>query len=151
VSASIFGKIAGAPGESTADSHPKEIDVTSFTGGLINDSCGKAGGKPVFAPVTFGHRFDSASPPLALDAASGATVPDATFAFRKAGPVDFLTVALTNVLVTGVQTVANGDAPYELVTLNYTRINMSYKTQKADGTPGPSVTFCWDQALNAAC
>jgi type VI secretion system secreted protein Hcp len=118
----------------------------------MNDSCGKAGGKPAFAPVTFGHRFDTASPPLALDAASGATVPDATFSFAKGiAPVDFLTVALTNVIVTGVQMVANADVPYELVTLNYTRIKMSYLTQKADGTAGTPVTFCWDQVAAAAC
>jgi type VI protein secretion system component Hcp len=60
-------------------------------------------------------------------------------------------VALTNVLVTGIQTVANGDVPSELVTLNYTRIKTTYQTQKADGTLGTPVTFCWDQALNAAC
>jgi type VI protein secretion system component Hcp len=79
-------------------------------------------------------------------------VPDATFTFTKgAVPADFLTVALTNVIVTGVQTVANADAPYELVTLNYTRIKMSYLTQKADGSAGTPVTFCWDQFAAAAC
>jgi type VI secretion system secreted protein Hcp len=149
----IFGKIAGAPGESTVAGHINEIAVTSFTGGLVNDSCGKGGGKPAFAPVTFGHKFDTASPPLALDAASAAIVPDATFTFLSNGATshDFLTIALSNVLVTGVQTVANADVLHELVTLNYTRIKMSYLTQKADGTAGTPVTFCWDQVAAAAC
>jgi type VI secretion system secreted protein Hcp len=152
-SVSIFAKVAGAPGESTDAVHRNEIDVTSYTGGLMNDSCGKAGSKPVLAPVIFGHRFDTASPPLALDAVSAATVPDATFTFTKNGPnrVDFLTVALTNVLVSGIQTMTNGDLPSESVTLNYTRIKMSYQMQRPDGTLGTPVTFCWDQAVNAAC
>jgi type VI secretion system Hcp family effector len=148
----IFGKIAGAPGESIVEGHINEISVTSFTGGLVNDSCGKGGGKPAFAPVTFGHKFDTASPPLALDAASAAIVPDATFTILSNGTShDYVTIALSNVLVTGVQTVANADALHELVTLNYTRIKMAYQTFKTDGTPGTPATFCWDQVAAAAC
>src|SRR5204863_10181949 len=72
---------------------------------------------------------------------------------RKAGKAqsEFLTFSLSDVLVSGYQTGgATADAPLDSISLNFSKIEMTYREQTAKGSPGPSIRVGWDRKTNKA-
>jgi type VI secretion system secreted protein Hcp len=71
---------------------------------------------------------------------------------RKAGKAqaEFLTFSLGDVLVSSYQTgaAASDEPPMDSVSLNFSRIEVEYKEQKADGSLGASVKVGWDRKTN---
>ena len=70
-------------------------------------------------------------------------MPKATLTFRKAGEGqrDFMTIELTNVLISSVSHAASANATSlaEQFTLNFTGGTVSFKPQKPDGSLGTPV------------
>jgi type VI secretion system secreted protein Hcp len=151
-----FLRVDGAPGESADARHRGEIELTGWTLGVASTAplaAGAAGGagRAEFQPLKVTQRVDRASPPLVGFVAAGQHVATATLTCRRPGreAADYLKIALSEVLVTGVRLTEAGDAPLSAeVTLAYGRIVIEYRPQMPDGSLGPPVVTGWDVRAN---
>jgi type VI secretion system secreted protein Hcp len=150
-----FLVIDGIPGESTDARYPNAIKIEGFSFGVTGYvpliGGGGGAGKPVFSDISFTKIIDKSSPLLFLQCAQGKHIPSATLYCRKAGerPTEFYVIKMTDVLISSFQTSGSSDAlPTETLSLNYTKIELSYTPQKPDGSPGTPVETGWDIETN---
>ena len=152
-----FLKIDGIPGESTDAKHKGEIDVLSWSWGETQEIAASPGGgggtgKVAMTDVHVSANLSKASPPLLLACASGKHIKSAVLTGRKAGKgqQEFLTFSLTDILVSSYQTgaSASSEPPTDSVSLNFAKIQVEYKEQKADGSLGETVKVGWDRKAN---
>lgn len=153
-----FLRIDGVPGESTDKEHKGEIDVTSWSWGETNPGvhvgAGPVGaGKVSMQDFHFVTQVSKASPRLLLACASGQHLKSATLTARKAGKAqqEFLRFDFTDLLVSSYQigaSEASDVLPLDQVSLAFSKIQVQYKEQKADGTLGDVIQVGWDQKQN---
>jgi type VI secretion system secreted protein Hcp len=151
-----FLKIDGIDGESTNAAHKDEIDVESWSWGVVrSDAPGPGAGvgsaKPAFQDMHFVARISKASPKLFLACATGSHHKVATLSgARTAGKsVDYLKYKLSDVQVTSVQhSDSEAGAPIEQFSLQYRKFEMSYSPQTATGTLGAAATAGFDVQQN---
>ncbi|MBW3600565.1 MAG: type VI secretion system tube protein Hcp, partial [Planctomycetes bacterium] len=97
--------------------------------------------------------FYSASHNLMLYCANGDHFEKATLTVRKAGknPLEYIVIDMEKVIITSVSTGGSGgeDRLTENVSLNFAKVTVAYKEQKADGSGMPAKEFTWDIAANA--
>jgi len=146
----LFAKIDDVKGESLDDKHKDEIDVQSFTwGGVVNTTSttsgsGSGAGKSRACPVNvLKIRTDKATPIILQAAASGKHFKEATITAVKsggAGQFTFATYTFSDVVIT------NGGDSFNF---SFTKVEVTYTPQKADGTGDASISFAWDFAANA--
>jgi len=156
--ADYFLKIDGVPGESTDKSHPNEIEVESWSWGetqvvTAGGGTGGGAGRVSMQDLNFVTRTSKASPVLFLTCASGKHLSKAVLTARKSGEsqFDFLTLTLTDVLVSSYQIAGSSPAdtvPMDQVSLNFAKIQFQYKVQTASGAPSDTVTGTWDVTKN---
>jgi type VI secretion system secreted protein Hcp len=148
-----FLKIDGIDGESQVDGHKGEIEVESWSWGVVHEGApgpggGGASGKPTFHDFHFVANISKASPKLFLSCATGVHHKDALLTGRRAGAKtsEFLKYKLTDVQVSGVQHGGGSgqDMATEQFSLRYGRFDISYTAQKADGSAGAPVTAGYD-------
>ena len=152
----IFAKIGDIKGESLDDKHKDEIEVLSFSWGVANAGVVSAGGgagagKATFQDISIVHHIDKSSPLLLKACATGTHIKDAMITHRKAGKGqhEYLTVKLTDVLVTGVTHGGDGGQPLsENVRLAFAKVDLEYKPQKADGSLDAGIRFKYDLKTN---
>ena len=153
----FFLKLDGVPGESTDEKHKGEIDVESFSWGEANAGTGGHGGgsgagKVVPQDLVFTKRMDKSSPVLFIACATGQHFKDALLTARKAGGTqqEYLKMKLEEVLVSSYQTSASsGDTVvHETIGLHFSKLEMVYKEQKADGSLGGEAKQKYDFAAN---
>jgi type VI secretion system secreted protein Hcp len=156
VAAGIFAKIGNIKGESTDSKHKDEIEVLSWTWGVTQSGTmshggGGGSGKATFHDLNFTHHIDKASPLLLKACATGQHLPAATITVRKSGKgqQEYLIIKLTDVLVASVtMSVAEGGATAENVSLQFAKVDLEYKPQKADGSLDAGVQFKYDIKAN---
>jgi type VI secretion system secreted protein Hcp len=154
----FFLKIDGIKGESQDSKHKDEIDVLAWSWGetlpISPGSPGGGGGagKVQMQDFHFTARTSKASPNLMLACASGKHVKSAVLTARKAGEkqAEFLTISLSDILVSSFQ--AGGTeaevVPTESVSLNFSKIQLEYRQQKADGSLDAPIKAGWDVKKN---
>jgi type VI secretion system secreted protein Hcp len=153
-----FLKIDGIPGESLDDKHKGEIEVLSWSWGETQEhapspSGGSGTGKVAMTDLHVSANLSRASPQLLLACASGKHIKSAVLSGRKAGKAqaEFLTFSLSDVLVSGYQTGGSAaEAPLDSISLNFSKIVVSYTPQKPDGSPAPAIRAGWDVKANKA-
>ena len=151
-----FLKIDGIQGESTDAKHEDEIEVLSWSWGETQErapspSGGGGTGKVAMTDLHVSADLSRASPQLLLACASGKHVKSAVLTGRRAGKAqaEFLTFSLSDVLVSGYQTGGSAaEAPLDSISLNFSKIEVSYKQQKADGSLAPAIRVGWDRKSN---
>jgi type VI secretion system secreted protein Hcp len=153
-----FLQIAGVEGESLDAKHKGWIEVDSWSWGETRPAPPAAGagvgtGKVQIQDFHFVTRVSKASPKLFLACANGQHFKEAKLVGRKAGKEqqEFLTWTFSDVLVTGYQTggAEGGDiAPADQVSLNFSKLKVQYRPQKADGSLDTAVTAGWDAKTN---
>jgi type VI secretion system secreted protein Hcp len=151
-----FLKIDGIEGESTDAKHAGWLDVDSWSWGESQPQqpatgSGAGVGKVHFQEFHFTTRVSKASPKLFLACASGQHIKQAQLVGRKVGKSqqDFLTWTLSDVLVAAYQTGGTEQAlPLDSVSLNFSKVSVAYKAQKADGSLDTAVTAGWDSKTN---
>ena len=156
MAADYFLQITGISGESTDAKHKSWIDVEAWSWGEANPAPVSAGGgsgagKVQMQDLNVTTRMSKASPPLLLACATGQHMKEARLVGVKSGPMqqEFLTWTFSDVLVSGYQVAgAAGDAPMETVTLNFSKIKVEYKAQKADGSLDTAIVAGWDKKAN---
>ena len=153
----IFAKIGDIKGESLDSKHKDEIEVLSFSWGVTNSaSIGSGGGggagKATFQDLSFHHGIDKASPGLLRACATGEHIKDATITHRKAGKgqQEYLIIKMNDIIITGVAPSGAGDgaATAEHVALQFAKVDLEYKPQKADGSLDAGVHFKYDIKAN---
>jgi len=145
-------------GESKDKVHKDTIDVLAWSWGVSNSGSAHTGGgmgagKANFQDLSFTKYVDLASADLIYDCASGKHLDKAELIVRKAGekPLEYLTITLTNVLVTSVSTGGSGgeDRLTENVTLNFSKFQLDYKEQAKTGSEAGKGKVVWDIAANS--
>ena len=154
----MFLKLNGVTGESKDKVHTKEIDVLSWSWGLMNSGSAHVGGgagsgKVSVQDVTLSKFVDSSSPKLLLACCNGTHYPSAVLTVRKAGgkPVEYIKVKMEEILIAGVSTGGSysEDRLTENIILNFAKVSMDYTPQKADGSADTAIPFAWDIAANS--
>jgi len=143
----LFAKIDDIKGESQDARHKDEIDVQSFTwGGIINTVStvggGGGAGKSKACPVNvLKIRTDKATPLILQAAASGKHFKEATISVVKNGDkaLQFATYTFSDVVIT-----SGGDS----FNFAFTKVEVEYVPQKADGSADATISFGWDFAAN---
>jgi type VI secretion system secreted protein Hcp len=154
----IFAKIGDIKGESVDAKHKDEIEVLSFSWGVMNPGSdphggggGVGAGKATFENIFIIHKIDKASPLLMRACATGAHLKEATITHRKPGKgkQDYLIVKLNDVIITAVTDgVASGQPGSETVGLAFAKIDFEYQPQKADGSLDAGIHFKYDLKTN---
>ena len=105
-------------------------------------------GKATFQDLSFHHGIDKASPGLLRACATGEHIKDATITHRKAGKgqQEYLIIKMNDIIITGVAPSGAGDgaATAEHVALQFAKVDLEYKPQKADGSLDAGVHFKYD-------
>lgn len=153
-----FLKIDGVDAESTDSKHKGEIELESFSWGESNSGTaghggGAGAGKVVASDFHFVKKLDKASPVLMISCATGKHFKSAVLTTRKAGGEqhDYFKVTMSDVLVTSYQlggAAASDVVPTEQVSMNFAKLEMVYKEQKADGSLGGEVKQGYNYAEN---
>jgi type VI secretion system secreted protein Hcp len=152
-----FLKLDGIKGESADAKHKEEIDIESWSWGLTQTGShatggGGGAGKVSMQDFHFVMKLNKASPSLMQSCATGQHIKLGTLTARKAGKdqQEFLTIKLTDVLVSSYQTGGSegSDVPFDSVALNFSKVEVEYKQQGKDGTPGPGAKFGFDLKSN---
>jgi type VI secretion system secreted protein Hcp len=154
MAADIFAKIGDIKGESLDAKHKDEVEVLSWSWGVsqsgsISRGGGGGGeGKASFNDLNFTHHVDRASPVLLSACATGNHIKEATITVRKAGKgqQEFLIIKMSDVIITSVNPSGSGDAAAtaESVALQFAKVALEYKPQKADGSLDAGVFFKYD-------
>lgn len=146
-----FLRIDGIEGESADEKHKGEIDLESYSFGLMQVGTGGGGsggaGQAQFDDLYFVALTSKASPKLFLGCASGKHYPEAVLTVRKSGdaPLEFFEITLKDVLISSYQNGGSeGGPPADQCSLNYGSIEVSYTPQQADGSAGDPVVGGWD-------
>jgi type VI secretion system secreted protein Hcp len=155
-----FLKIEGVDGESKDDKHKNEIELESFSWGETNSGTaghGGGAGSGKVQPQDFHivKRVDKASPKLFVACATGEHFKKAVLVARKAGKEqqEYLKLSFEDLIVSSYQLggAAQSDVvPMDQVSLNFARLEVSYKAQKPDGSLDAEVKQKYDFAANKA-
>ena len=155
-----FLRIDGIQGDSANDKHKGEIEVESWSWGETqtgSDGVGGGGGagKVQISDFQFAARTSKASPQLFEACASGQHLKTALLtAARATGKAeqDFLTFSFSDVIVSSFQISASESAadvaPMDQVALNFSKVQVTFKSQNPDGTPGAATTGGFDLKAN---
>lgn len=153
-----FLKIDGVKGESTDAKHKDEIDLLSWSWGESNSGSharggGGGSGKVSMQDFHFTMRMNKASPVLFLGCATGEHYKSAALVCRKAGKdqQEYMTIKMSDCLISSFQTGGSSGSdviPIDQISLNFAKIEIEYKPQKADGTLDAPTKAGWDQAAN---
>jgi type VI secretion system secreted protein Hcp len=157
-SVDYFLKIEGIPGESSDAKHKGEIDVQSWSWGESQSGThahggGGGAGKVSMQDFHFTMHVNKASPKLFLACATGEHLKSAELVCRKAGKdqQEFLKYKLTDCLVSSFQTGGSGGSdiiPVDQISLNFSKLEIEYKPQKADGTLDAAAKAGWNLKEN---
>ena len=157
----IFLKLGEIKGDSLDARHRDEIVVLSWDWAITQTAAPLGGGGASGAPPSAGRssaafvsRIASTSPRRS----SCWPARPASVCARRSSPcaipantrAEFLTVKLSDVIVTLVEPAINGDngETYEAVTFEYGKVEVEYTPRAPNGTPGTPVRFGWDLRAN---
>lgn len=153
-------KLDGLDGDSTRKGFEKWIEIYSFSLGASNtvnigtSGSGAGAGKVSVSSFNIMKKSDAISPTLFLNCCSGKHFPKGSLVLNKAGgdaAVDYLKYDFNEVFVESVQwsgSSGGDDTPTESVSFAFSKVNITYTPQKADGTKGSAIVGGWDLAKN---
>jgi type VI secretion system secreted protein Hcp len=137
----FFLKIDGIPGESTDARHWDEIDVTSWSWGLSNTGSTLPGGggaaKVVFQDFRWSQGVDKSVVPMFVDLATGKHLRSVRLDVVRddgASVNSFFELSFAEVILTQLQLGGAGTAQSATAALDFGRVTMRYRPQRADGS-----------------
>jgi type VI secretion system secreted protein Hcp len=148
-----FLKIDGIEGESVQSGHKAEIDVEAWSWGETQAGGPGAGGgagagRVSMSDFSFTMKLSKASPKLFLACAEGDRIKAAWLTARRAAgkAADyFLKWTFSDLLVSSYQTAGAADQePLDQVAFSFSKIEVEYKEQRADGSFGAGLKAGWD-------
>ena len=148
----MFLALPGVSGEATSKTHPGEIEVVAWSWGMSNSGTTHLGsysaGKANFQDISITKYLDTASTALMLHAANGDQFKTATLTVERADDSDYLSIAMSEVIVTSVSTGGSGgeDRLTENISLNFAAVTVTYTPTNGSGPR----TFSWNIAASTA-
>ena len=146
-----FLKIDGIQGESQDKTHKNEIHLNNFSWGANNAGTmavggGGGAGRVQFHDFSFVMGVNKASPKIMLACATGEHIKSAVLTCRKAGKEqqEYLKYTFTDLLVSKFFAGGTEVMPTEEISFNFSKVEMEYKEQKADGTLGGATKAHYD-------
>jgi type VI secretion system secreted protein Hcp len=150
-----FLKFDGIKGESADAKHKDEIDIEAWSWGETHappaggGSGGGGAGRVSMQDFHFTMHVNKASVSLMKACATGQHLKEATLSARKAGKgqQEFLVIKFQDVLITSYQvggSEATGTLPTEQASLNFAKVEVEYRPQKADGSLDAGIHFKYD-------
>lgn len=155
-------------GESQSTLHSQEIELSSFSLGATNSAIRSAaagtgkGGKPTVSEITVTKQIDKSSAALYNALVGSSVIKTAKLSMsRSTGGVggatqleDYVVITLTNVYITSIQTTSSVEMAFlqkgsETVTLNFQKIDLSYKIQLASGLLAAGTSWTYDLTAGA--
>jgi type VI secretion system secreted protein Hcp len=134
-------KFSAVKGESKDDKHKEEIDIDSFSIGGQNVGGSHYGGGGGLGKVevhdfSFSKKVDVATHALWANLLTHKVDPTVTFTAKKGGgaeAITYMTVIMTNALVTNIHNSGSGEYITESVTIKFETIEIKYQEQDKDG------------------
>lgn len=152
-----FLKLDGIDGETSQKGHEKEIELESWSfgetnGGTFAANSGGGAGKVSMQDFHFVMHVNKASPKLFEACATGKHIKTAKLTCRKAGETqqEFYKVNFTDLLVSSYQTGGSAGSsvvPTDQISLNFSKIEIEYAAQGADGKLTAPVKAGYDLKL----
>jgi type VI secretion system secreted protein Hcp len=149
-------EIEGIKGESSDTKHKDTIEISSFSWGMTQTGSSAGGGgagKVSVHDISITKSVDKSSPKLMLQCCTGQHIPTAMLYYSKVLPlgarVEYLKIKLSDILVSGYNFAPGGGGgggltPTDSISLNFTKIEMTYIVHDANGVPGEVVTASCD-------
>ncbi|WP_234731690.1 Hcp family type VI secretion system effector [Acidocella facilis] len=144
-------------GDVTTQGFDKQIEVNSFQWGVgrgVGSPTGASGNREASSPsvseITVTKMLDNASGGLLKEALSSGGKAKLVISFTRTdgnGAVVYLEVTLTDTMISGYSLSSGGDRPSESVSFNFTKIEVKFTPQKADGTAGSPFPVTYDLGL----
>ena len=152
----IYMKYGSIDGAATTQGFQKWIELDSFQWG-VGRAIGTAArgaqtresSEPSISEITVTKRMDAGTPKLLQDALAGHLDNKVEIKFTtttKGEVVDFLGYELTNTGISGYSVSSGGDLPTESLSLNFTKIALTYKGTDPAISSNP-VTVGYDLTL----
>ena len=141
-------KIDGVPGESTIANHEDEIDLLAWNWKLQSpvgsQGSGRRRASSCSGDIEFTKYLDLASAPLLMAQLMGVRYPEVVLTVQyNSGemPVEFLTLTLSNTMVTSMNTgvSTDGDGVYEQLTFAFESMVFAYTDAYGDGGQNEAV------------
>jgi type VI secretion system secreted protein Hcp len=144
-------KIDGVPGESSMTGFEDQIEVLSYSHGIVQPSAGSrssAGGGTTgrceHHDFTIVKEVDKATPLICGKCSDGKHIDNVVLTLCRAGgttPVAFMEIKMTDVVISSVQPSGSKEGlPIESVAFNYGKIEWVYTQQKRKGGEGGGKT-----------
>ena len=153
MAADIFAKIGDIKGESLDSKHKDEVEVLSWSWGVTNAGADRRGGgggagKASFSDFNFTHHIDKASPVLMKACATGEHIKEATITRAQgrqgpAGVPDHQDERHDHHQRQSERRRA-ASRTAEHVALQFAKVDLEYKPQKADGSLDAGLHFKYD-------
>jgi type VI secretion system secreted protein Hcp len=149
-------KLGDIKGEATDADHKEWIDIQSFSWGMSQTgvSGGGGAGKVSVHDISITKSVDLSSPKLMLSCFDGASTTEGLISYTKlAGgrPLEYLKIKLNDILISGYKFRGSNDAlPTDQLSLNFTKIEMTYIPIDPDGKVGEAVTAVCDFGAGTA-
>jgi type VI secretion system secreted protein Hcp len=148
------------PGDVTATDHESWIELNSVQWGVARSIAAPVGAvadressAPTVSEITVSKANDKASPKLFVEAleGEGKTV-QIDFCKTDAGKLQaYISLTLTNCMISGNTVSSSGDRPQESLTLSFTKFQFKNLAMKAAGDPGEPEILTYDLALARIC
>jgi type VI secretion system secreted protein Hcp len=142
-------------GESEDHKHKGEIDVLSYTWGVLQgfSNDGLPTGKRQHLQLKFVMRTQSATPLILAACCTNEVLKDVVLTCRKAGgkQEEYMVWKLTNASIAGVKTgylVPEDIIPHDEVSLVYQKIELDYSPQTSSGGLGGGIVFVDDRPMS---
>lgn len=133
----IYMKYGALNGAVTTAGYDKWMELNSFQfgvgrgiGSAARSAASREGSEPSISEITVTKAMDVASVPLLQDAWGGELNTKVTIKFTsttKNAVVDYLTYELENTGLSGYSISSGGDQPSESLSLNFTKITVTFK------------------------
>jgi type VI secretion system secreted protein Hcp len=151
---SMWIKMPDVKGEATDAEHKDEIDIDSYSWGMVHpidsSGTGQSIGESRASELVVSKSICKATPNLMKFCLNAKSFPEVLLTCRKRGenPIDYLKITMKNAVVSSVQNNGSGEgvAVNESVSFAFTAVKVEYTPQKEDGTPDASVSVEWDFA-----
>jgi type VI secretion system secreted protein Hcp len=138
-----FLALSGVRGESLDRWHPGEIDILSWSWGVVREGAAV----PTMQSLQVTKHTDLTSTRLLTACHTGQVFDEARLTARHAGerPLDFLRLTMRGVRIESLQASgsAGGDGPIEAVSLIFQSVQVEHVAQTASGEPGEHTKTEW--------
>lgn len=154
----MFLKLDSIKGESVDDKHKGEIEVLSWTWGATqtgttHSGTGGGAGKANVQDLSVTKYLDKATPILLKHCLSGIHIKEAILTVRKAGgkPLEYVKIKMSDAIVSALHAGGSGgdERLTETLGLNFSKVELEYVPQKADGSGDASIPITWNIATNS--